>query len=87
MPERPRQVVPETFEVESTKPIPADAVVGVTLTMPSMAMPPTIIKLARIGPRSYRGTGAFSMAGDWQAEIGVSADGSSEVHRMAVKVR
>ncbi|MDQ2730525.1 MAG: FixH family protein [Armatimonadota bacterium] len=57
------------------------------LTMPSMAMPPTVIRTARAADGAYEGSGSFTMDGDWQAEITATASGRRTVQKVSVTVQ
>jgi len=81
-----KQLVPSTFMVTTPKLLPARSTVTITLTMPSMAMPPTVILAAPTGKMVYAGSGMFSMGGDWQAEIMVDSGGKKSVRAVTVAV-
>ena len=47
-PTPPRQLVPTIFTVTQTAPLPEGAAVSITLTMPAMPMPPTVIRMMAV---------------------------------------
>lgn len=86
-PSPPKQLVPTTFTVTGHPAPGAGAVVTLTLTMPAMAMPPTLVRLSRDGGGVYRGTGAFTMPGDWQAVIAVTGAGKPSSKTVTLHVK
>jgi len=95
-PSPPRQLAPTVFTVTGTAPLPEGAAVSITLTMPAMRMPPTIIHTAAVrGPRVggrgqntiFRGDGSFTMGGEWLAEVRVASPRGSMARQIRLQVR
>jgi nitrogen fixation protein FixH len=62
--------------------------VTIDLTMTTMLMPPNTVNMREISPGVYVGTGIFTMAGPWQANVKSSLHGKeSTIGSFAITVK
>lgn len=76
-----------TLQITDAAGQPVDgAAVSLDLVMATMDMGPNRVALQSSGGGRYRGTGQFTMAGDWNCQITVRLPGKSQLQVFHYKV-
>lgn len=88
---KPRQLDKTTFTLSvydmDGNPI-QDCSPTVDLTMPSMTMPPSIIRLTQVKPGIYAGKGQYTMSGQWSVKVDIDRGGKPlSTHTVPVTVQ
>lgn len=89
-PAHPRQMDPVSFTVMAVdkegKPV-QNAHVSVELVMPFMEMGRNAVAFEPTGPDAYKGSGRFTMSGEWNVVVSVANGADKIVRPFPVRVR